>query len=435
MNAVERAVARLRTAGFIAALGNGLTGVVLSVTLSQALPASAVAGSLGALSVGMLISFAAGGKHADMSDRVSSMVHSDWVRAGMNLLIVAGVLVAGPAGIALAVAGCLGNGLMAGFFRPAQSSLWASIVPRNRLSATLATNSFVNRLGLAAGGALGGVLLAVRQNVLGLAIDAGTFIATAVIVHALRDPRKAAANRSEEPQAEAVARTWSRVVERLRVDRDWADILALTRKSTWMRLWFICNLNMSWAAGLTSVVVPVVLVRQYSDGEIGLFQSISVIALLAGSLIALLVRRIPGAGVFDAWSSVGSALSYLAVGLGARAGLASAVRFTSYFSQSVASPRLGAYVAEQFPERERGRIYAAQQGVSGVLAPVGMLAGGVLLTWSDPQGVLVISSGLCVLFGLIPLVNPAYWDLKVTQAATLTERHSVPQMNEPKSSA
>jgi MFS family permease len=147
---------------------------------------------------------------------------------------------------------------------------------------------------------------------------------------------------------------------------------------------------------------PIQLVLVYTPGQAGLFQSTSVVALLAGSFLGWLIPHIPLAGVFDAWNGIGNALSYLALALGPHIGLPVGLRATSYVAQSLSSPRMNAYAAEQFDDHERGRIYAAIQGVGSVLAPAGMLIGSLLLTPLGPRPLLIAGAGLTLLFTALP---------------------------------
>lgn len=106
-------------------MGNGATGVALPVGLARTLPATGVPAALFCLGVGLFFSFAWAGQHADRSNRAYTLVWSNAVRAVMNALLVCVFLWVSIFGIyvpLVASIGCLGTGLMAGFFRPARSA-------------------------------------------------------------------------------------------------------------------------------------------------------------------------------------------------------------------------------------------------------------------------------------------------------------------------
>ncbi|MFT4235684.1 MAG: hypothetical protein QM607_11890 [Microbacterium sp.] len=403
-------VGRLRSAGAVAATGNGLTDVVLALTLAATLHASGVAVALPGLSVGMLLSFARGGAVADSSDRVKTMARSDLVRCGMNILIAVAVIGAMTLGWSsvvatiVATAGCLGNGLMAGYFRPAQSSLWAAILPADRLTRELQINGLLNRTGLTVGAAIGGVLIALHLGVWGLVFDALMFLVTALLVVRLHDPRV-----PKEAGGSLGSRLADNLRKTLRIDREWREIIRLTERTSWMRLWFFSSLGASCATAVSSVVLPVVLVRSYSSVEAGAFESIRVIGMFVGGLVALWLGRIALAGLLDAWSGIGAALANLAVALGVPAAAPIAMLGTSYAAGAMAGPYMSTSVRQQFPDEARGRIYAAVQGVGSVLAPIGMLVGGVLMIFIDPAILATAAAIVAAGCFALPILRRSYW--------------------------
>lgn len=418
---VVRAEQRLRWAGFVAACGNGITGTALSITLATAFPTVGVTLSLTALSIGLLLSFASGGHRADTGNRVRIMVHTDVIRAIMNIVVVVAVTMTAidvRARIVFAGVACFGNGLMAGYFRPAQASLWASIVPKEKLTKVLGANAFLNRFGLAVGGAAGGVFIGFSRGAAGIAVDSLSFLVTAMLVRGIADPRAGATARHDTGGLSFGVRVFrAGLLDQLRVDRDWERIMTLTRKSLWLRLWLVCRINASWTTSVMTVAAPIVLVRQYPLSAGGAFQSASVIALLAGSVVAYAVPNIPYAGALDAWKGIGDAISYALLGLNAPIGYAVAARASAYGAQSACSPRLNAYIAEEFDDRERGQMYAAIQGAGSVLAPIGMLLGSMLMGLLAPGAILIVAAALTLVLNCVPLCNRSYWTLKVQSHA------------------
>ena len=402
---------RLRLALIITSFGNGLTGVVLAVQIAQTLGASGVSMALTALGFGMLISFASGGIHADKANRVRAIVISDIVRAVANLAIVIGLLWGRSAGEVLVVLGCLVNGVCAGYFRPAQSSLWSVLVPKPMLKKTLSTNSLYNRISLAAGGAVGGILLAQSHGVLGIAIDAVSFFCSGALVAFNREPVR------EDAKGGAQNGHLGKgmgVLERMNILSHWQRLLSVGNQSEWLPLWVKSNIILSFTGGISGVCLPVVLLRHYSSEQIGLFSSVSVIALLVGALLARAIVDLPLPGVLSVWSNAGSCLAAVVVGLGGSMALAVSSRFSAYLCSSLSSPSFSDFVASQFAPDDRGKVYAMQTGASSVLAPLGMLLASMLLMWVSPGQILVGSSVLGLFVAVIPLLKTGSWRFSVS---------------------
>lgn len=408
ITARKKSLLLLRATGAIGAFGNGLTGVVLPVALALHLSTTGTGIALFGLSLGMLCSFASGGISADRYDRVKILKLSDISRALANLLVIAGLLSTSTTGIFLAFLGCLCNGYCAGFFRPASASLWASVVPHQKLKNILASNAVINRVCLAAGGSLGGLLLAWEFSVYGLLVDALTFLITALLISIFGrciDLGSAVNHNLSEQRAS----TFSRLFACLHVINQWSQLLQITRRYRWLHLWTWCNICSSLLNGLISVALPLSLVELYSSEEIGVFQSVSVIAVLIGSVLARIVLNIVFPGIIQAFGSLATAASYLFVGLGFNMMAATLLRGTGYVGASLVQPSFAEFVTTGFSDEYRGKVFAIQQGVSSVLSPVGMLLAILAQLLLSPVTVVIVSSIGLAFLGVIPLLQRGYW--------------------------
>ncbi|HIV56505.1 MAG TPA: MFS transporter [Candidatus Stackebrandtia faecavium] len=404
-------VVRLRISGAMSALGNGMTGVAVTVYLATVLPAQWVGVALTALSLGMLFSFAHGGHYADTHGRVRIMIVADLVRAAATLTVVAAALAPTVAtAVLLAVVGCLANGLAVGYYRPSLAAYWSSVVPADALADTLAENSIINRIGLAAGAGLGGAFIAMSQPAIVLAIDAGTFVVSAVIVIGLRDARELPARTDRSAGAQ--------IVNLVRLDRQWAGLFTVAARVGWMPRLLAVGIAMSVVTALHNVVMPIVLTQRYTPAAVGVFLTLPVWALLAGSVASRFWRRAKYIGVLDWWGKTGSSVSGLFLAAGVPIGVSVACNTSGSLAQATADPKISAFVGRAYPESERGQIFAAQMGASSSLGAVGMLLASLLMTVATPTHALVIASAAGIGITAVLLVSKAYLRLALDGRST-----------------
>lgn len=126
-----------------------------------------------------------------VGDRVSprvSMVGADVVRT-VSMGTAAALLLSGSIEIwQLTVLYAIDGGATA-FFNPASNALVPQIVPRRRLQEANALLELSRSLGKVVGPALAGILLGFGSPGAALAVDAGTFAVSAVVLFGLRAPR------------------------------------------------------------------------------------------------------------------------------------------------------------------------------------------------------------------------------------------------------
>lgn len=340
---------------------------------------------------------------------------SDTIRGLANAAIVLGLLTSWNISLVFVVLGCLVNGVCAGYFRPALASLWPVIVPAGDLKRVLSTNSLINRVCLAAGGSMGGVLISLDKGTLGILIDAGTFFLCALLVQFNTEPRR----ESDPADPQVPVHVESRVrkaVARFNVVGQWRTLFQAGSGSSWFNLWVKSNIGFSFVNGAVGVCLPLVLVQHYTNSEIGLFSSINVIALLIGAVFARMVMNMPMPGLLAAWANCGNCLSSVMVALGVNAHAATGVRFSAYAASSLSAPSFSNYVAQQFPSDQLGKVYAMQAGATSVLSPLGMLVAGMLQIWVPASVILAVSAALGFVLSAIPLVKKETWRFSVTRA-------------------
>ncbi|MEU3745777.1 MULTISPECIES: MFS transporter [Streptomyces] len=198
--------------GFALAMGlSALGDAAWYVTLAWSVTADtgpARAGAVLALaSLPRLVTLLGAGAVVDSIGPRRVMVGADAARCAVMLLATAGALALGP-GVPLLVVAAAGLSLFGAFFIPASGSLRAGLLPHSQLVRGNALYLGALRGGQAAGGPLGGVLMALGGIPLVAAVNAVTFAISALAVLRVRargipDPRSAAPGKPDGPDGDA----------------------------------------------------------------------------------------------------------------------------------------------------------------------------------------------------------------------------------------
>jgi MFS family permease len=169
----------------VSSTGDWLYGVALAVYVFDQTQSAAwvAAAAMGRLLPLMLFS-PLGGAVADRYDRRGMMIASDLVRAAIMFALAAVAAVSGPAAVAigLSAASSLGTTVNA----PALAAITPAVVGEEDLAAGNSIMSTVENVALAAGPALGGILLLLGSPTTAFAINGGTFLVSAANLSAIR---------------------------------------------------------------------------------------------------------------------------------------------------------------------------------------------------------------------------------------------------------
>ncbi|ONI89579.1 hypothetical protein ALI144C_04325 [Actinosynnema sp. ALI-1.44] len=203
-----RAVEPLRHRGFRFLVAGQLASNVGDVCYAVALPWYVLSAGGGALTLGVVLAaygiprtllLAVGGKASDRWQPWTVMMVADGVRAiGVAALAVEAAL--GPAriGIIVPIAALVGAGT--GFFLPGSFAIVPTLLPDKDLQAGNALASGGTQLAALTGPALGGVLVACLGPAPAFAIDAATFVVSALSLLGVRSAqRHTTRGRREEP--------------------------------------------------------------------------------------------------------------------------------------------------------------------------------------------------------------------------------------------
>jgi MFS family permease len=170
----------------VSAIGDAMSPVALAfATLSVSHSASALGLVLAVSTVARVVSLPIGGVWSDRLPRQLVMLSSDSVRAAVHS-VVAVLLITGNAQLWHIVVQAIVYGFAAGFFMPASGALVPQTVSATRLQQANALMGLTRSISEVGGPALAGVLVAALGPGWVFAIDAATFVVSAISLAMLR---------------------------------------------------------------------------------------------------------------------------------------------------------------------------------------------------------------------------------------------------------
>jgi MFS family permease len=253
----------------VSSIGDSLVNIALAfATLSVAHSASALGLVLALALVARVLALPIGGVWADRLPRQLVMLASDGIRAAVQA-IVGALLITGHAQLWHIVVGAVVYGFADGFFVPASGALIPQTVSAQRLQQANALMGLSRSITQVAGPAAAGLLVAVFGPGWVFAIDAATFVVSALSLALMRVtpiPGKADAN------------FWSELVEGVR--------------TVTSRRWYLLNLGAhalwNFAIAAFFVLGPIVAKNKLGGPSAwGLIGAAMGVGAIAGGLIAL----------------------------------------------------------------------------------------------------------------------------------------------------
>jgi MFS family permease len=174
----------------VSVLGDRMVAVALAfAVLEVSGSASAVGLVLAAGTAPLVASVLVGGVVADRLSRRTVMVAADLLRVAtqgtMAALLIGGVAEVWMLGVLAAL-----TGIGTGFFNPASTGLLPELVPADQLQRVNALRSTVVSAGEIAGPLLAGVLVGAAGAGTAIAVDAATFVVSAICLAGLRPPAR-----------------------------------------------------------------------------------------------------------------------------------------------------------------------------------------------------------------------------------------------------
>lgn len=365
---------RLWAAQGISDVGDGLTMLTLLLLVNRltgstmALAAVAVVLAIPPLTIGMVA-----GTYADRWDRRRIMIVSDSLRAvvvlGFVLIDSAAML---PALLVLAfVQASIGT-----FFNPARGALVPRVVPAEGLLAANAITQATRVVAGVVGAGLAGLIVGLAGETWpAFALDAGTFIASVVIVFGV-DRR---AGRPSEGSQVAQAGVGASVMEGLRVVASsrvlWVTLLALA-----VAMFGLGAVNVLFLP----LLVRVLAVSPAWLGAVDLAQSASMI--LSASLVAVLAARFRPTMIVTG-GLVGLGLLVAVVGLSTSVFHVMVVLFLMGWLITPAQASIVTMMQTGVDDAARGRVMATLQASMAGASVASMLFAGV---FGDVLGVRTV---------------------------------------------
>lgn len=255
----------------VSAIGDSLTPVALAfAALQVGHTASALGLVLAASTTARVVVLPAGGVWADRLPRQLVMLSSDTIRAVTELTLAA-VLLSGQAQLWMLIVLAVGDGAASAFFTPASGALVPQTVSAAQLQQANALMGLSRSTTSVVGPAISGILVALIGPGWVFAIDAATYIVSAISLAMLR-----------VPSVEATART-----------SFWSELVAGWRAVS-SRRWFLTNLvsHALWNFAIAAFfILGPVVARQHLGGASawGLIAAALGAGSVLGGLVALRV--------------------------------------------------------------------------------------------------------------------------------------------------
>jgi CRP-like cAMP-binding protein len=165
-----------------------------------------------------------GGLIADRYPRKRVMVVADLARAGLMGLLVVVALTSGSAALAILLAGA--STMFSVAYHPAEDAALPLLVEEDELSAANSITSTIQNLCVALGPAVGGVLLMLGSPAMAFAVNAVTFLGSAVAISQIKTELGPSAGASDAPDRKSPT-TWMRIREGIEPVRSSAGVLVL----------------------------------------------------------------------------------------------------------------------------------------------------------------------------------------------------------------
>ena len=369
-------------------IGDRVVLVALALYITQRTGSATDLGLvLGAQTLALVALLLFGGVWADRLPRQRIIIATDLTRAALHALLAA-LIFAGALSIWELVVIEVLFGAAQAFFQPAYTGLIPQTVPASLLQDAKATTETMANLAFLIGPALATLLVLGVGAGEAFALDAATFVVSALLTMRVH-PRPIAAGPVDETQSPSVLRDlhdgWREVRSRTWV---WVTIVVFTGA--------VMCVYAPWYA-----LAPIIARDHYgSAGVFGVLESVAGVGAVIGALIALRWRpRHPlatGLILTLAWPIQDGLFA-----LGAPVSVVVVLAFATGFGFSLLMIWWETALARHIPPRALGRVSAWDWMGSLALLPVGYLVAGPLAGALGAQTVLGI--GCVIGLGLLTL--------------------------------
>jgi len=373
----ERPFRRLFLARSVSVVGDNVAPIALAFAVFEiGGSASALGLVLAARAAPLVLLVLAGGVWADRLPRRQLMIAADLVRF-TSQAVLATLLITGAAQLWYLVVLAAVHGAAAAFYQPAAGGLTPQTVERSSLQEANALLFFSVSVANVAGPIVGGALVATVGTGWAIALDAGTFAVSAVLLAGL--------------PIHGAVRVVRPFLEELR--EGWGEV----RSRRW--LWVsISNFGVFQLAVLSAIFVLGPAMAKQELGGARAWAAIAAglgVGLMLGSLLALRYRPArPLAAAFAAVLAVAPALVLL--GLAAPTLLIAAAMVVAGASLALAQTLWSTVIQRQIPERSLSRVSSYDWLGSAALRPLGYAAVGPLSAAIGLRATLLSAAALVV---------------------------------------
>jgi MFS family permease len=370
--------------------GSMITYVALPYQAYQLSGSSLVVGLLGLAELApLLVAAFIGGALADAVDRRRMMQVTELLFAAASMVLVANALLPHPQLWLLFVMSAL-LATLDGLQRPSLDALTPRLVERDELPAAGALASFRMTIGMIAGPAVGGVLVATVGLPATYAVDVATFAVSLIALRMMR---------AVPPPAEAEPPSLARIREGLRYARSRPELMGT----------YIVDI-VAMFFGMPMALFPAAATHLGGAGVLGLLYAAPAVGSLLATLTSGWVAHVHrhGAGVCIAAAVWGVGI----IGFGLAPGLALALLglVVAGGADMVSGIFRGTIWNQTIPDHLRGRLAGIEQ-VSYSTGPLlGNVESGAVAAFAGVR-VSIVSGGVLCVAGVIvaAFALPAFW--------------------------
>jgi hypothetical protein len=379
-----------QSGAFLSTFGSGISGIAYPLLTLSLTHSAAKTGYVGAAEFLPLVLLSApAGVAADRFDRRLLMIVSDVIGA-MALGLLAAAVLTGSVEFWMIVVVAFADMSAAVLYRSGSSGAMKAVVPQPQLAdASSVTMARMSTIRLVAP-PIGGGLFQLSQAV-PFVVDSVSYVFSTASLLLMRTPfQEKREPGARTPFREGVAYFWS--IPFLRT-----------------------TIGMIAASNLIAVGAPIALIiLAHGDGlggfTIGLFIALQGVALLAGSTVSPVLRRILPMRVIllsEFWMGLvyGAFLIYPSVYV-----LVACVSLHAFWFPNTDSA-MAAYSYALIPDRLLGRAMAASNTLRAASAPVGPLLAGLLLAHTTPRICIFVLAAPVVIAAVLGTRSSALRDL------------------------
>ena len=391
---------RLYAANAVSQLGDWFNTVALfSLLVELTGKGEAVAIALLTRFVPTFFAGPAAGILADRLPRRTIMMVSDLLRCALVLCLL---LVKRPDQVWIAYAVVTAHSIVSAFFDPAQAATFPSLVPKEDLAYAATLENSLWSVTLAAGSALGGVVLAAFGRDAAFACDAASFLGSALLISKL-PPSKARIDKQDLEVAEE-ARERDKITNLLGV-QDLREGIRYVAKNARVRALLMVKASFGLTLGGVLVLLAFFGEKVFDKGNgagiAALWTARGVGSFLGPfAAFALVGHDDKGLKRSIAWAFGLLVLCYIGFAVSPAIGWAAIALAVANAGGSILWTSGSTLLQRLVPDAIRGRVAAAEMGGFMLTLTASTLAVGLLLDRGVPPRLLMASCGLVALLPL-----------------------------------